>query len=248
MHWYTKAGESCHEVPNKSSGGMRATTLTDARKLGLVPSVTTIMDIQSKPALIAWIQNQLLDAVIDKPFDVYKWTEEEYKRQMIEQSRKVGRDAADKGNYVHDLMDKYFKTGVKDEVYVPPILALLDSEFPGVEWISEEGFAHESGFGGRVDLHSKTHNIIVDFKTKDKEDIKAVKAYDDHKVQLSAYQMGLRLPDSTKRYNLFTSVAKGFEGSSNLVEAKDFEQPRDIFTALLDLWKVKNKYDSSFNS
>ncbi len=247
-HYYDTVGNSKHELIG-ANGKLRGTTIADARKLGLVPSVTTVMDVQAKPALIMWLQGQILDAVIKTPYHPHEWDAELYKTYILSESRRVGREAADKGTDIHNRLDQYFITKKKpkaDLVYIEPVLEALNAAFGSdVEWISEEGFAHASGFGGRVDLHSKSHNIIVDFKTKDKEDIKAVKAYDDHKIQLAAYQAGLRLPLKTRRYNLFISTAKGHEGECNLVEAKDFDNAWDMFESLLTFWKAKNKYDPS---
>lgn len=59
-HWYDVTGKACHTVPNKSKPGeSRATSLTDARKLGLLPSVTTILDLLDKPQLTDWKLEQL---------------------------------------------------------------------------------------------------------------------------------------------------------------------------------------------
>jgi hypothetical protein len=243
MHYYTRDGESRHEVMG-ANGKIRPTTIADARKLGLVPSVTTVMDVQSKPALINWIQDQLIQAAILKPFHPHEWEEDEYKSYLIGESKRVGREAADKGNEVHNLLDQWFSIGQSDDVYVPNVVESLNSKFGNdIKWISEEGFTSRLGYGGRVDLHSKSHNIIVDFKTKNKEDINSIKAYDDHKMQLAAYQVGLCLPKTSKRYNCFISTAKGFEGQCNIVECKEFDKPWDVFEALLNYWRVKNNYD-----
>jgi hypothetical protein len=59
-HWYRHDGSACHTVPNKSKPGeTRSTSLTDARKLGLLPSVTTILDLLDKPQLTEWKLEQL---------------------------------------------------------------------------------------------------------------------------------------------------------------------------------------------
>lgn len=59
-HWYDIKGTACHEVPNKSKPGTsRPTTLKDARALGLLPSVTTILDLMDKPQLTDWKLEQL---------------------------------------------------------------------------------------------------------------------------------------------------------------------------------------------
>ena len=54
-HWYSAAGQACHEVPNKSKPGTsRPTTLRDARTMKLLPSVTTILGLLDKPQLTDW--------------------------------------------------------------------------------------------------------------------------------------------------------------------------------------------------
>ena len=37
QHWYDRDGKAVFEVPKAKGGGMRATTIADARKLGLYP-------------------------------------------------------------------------------------------------------------------------------------------------------------------------------------------------------------------
>src|SRR5262249_48688686 len=72
--------------------------------------------------------------------------------------------------------------------------------FPDVhDWVSEKSFAHPLGFGGKVDLHSPSSGIVVDFKTKD-GDFTELDSYGkpkklawDQNIQLAAYQVGLNL-------------------------------------------------------
>jgi hypothetical protein len=58
-HWYTRSGVPQYTVEAKK-GGPRNTTLRDARAMGLVPSVTTILNIIAKPGLTLWLQQQVL--------------------------------------------------------------------------------------------------------------------------------------------------------------------------------------------
>ena len=79
----------------------------------------------------------------------------------------------------------------------------ITAEFPGVaDWIAEASFAHESGYGGKVDLHSPSTGIVVDYKGKD-GDFSELDTYGkpkklawDQHWQLGAYQVGLRLPNA----------------------------------------------------
>jgi hypothetical protein len=64
-HWYKKDGSPAYTTIGKT--GERATTLRDARKLGLLPSVTTINGMLSKAGLDTWKQQQVLLAALTLP-------------------------------------------------------------------------------------------------------------------------------------------------------------------------------------
>jgi len=50
-HWYAQDGSAAYTQPNKSKPGQtRPTTLRDAKKFDLVPSVTGIIGMADKPA------------------------------------------------------------------------------------------------------------------------------------------------------------------------------------------------------
>ena len=66
-HWYTMDGAPQYTVPSKKDGSPRNTTLRDARTMNLVPSVTTILGVSAKPALINWLQQQVLMAALTLP-------------------------------------------------------------------------------------------------------------------------------------------------------------------------------------
>lgn len=64
-HWYDQNGEPRYTVPYADpKKGFRNTTLRDAKKMGLVPSVTTILGVANKPALNRWKENQILLAAM----------------------------------------------------------------------------------------------------------------------------------------------------------------------------------------
>src|SRR3989304_6517093 len=62
-HWYTQSGEPMYTIIGKN-GNARATTLRDARTLKLLPSVTSILAMLPKPALITWMKKQVLMAAL----------------------------------------------------------------------------------------------------------------------------------------------------------------------------------------
>src|ERR1017187_7985575 len=66
-HWYFTSGEPCFEVPKADGKGMTKTTLRHAKKMNLLPSVTTILRVLDKPALTAWKIEQAVLAVMTTP-------------------------------------------------------------------------------------------------------------------------------------------------------------------------------------
>ena len=98
QHWYDKDGNACFEVPKAKGGGMRATTLADARKLGLYPSVTTIMGVMAKPQLDDWKLQQVAErAYANPPQDGEEAGT--YARRTIDGAFEQVGDAADLGSH-----------------------------------------------------------------------------------------------------------------------------------------------------
>lgn len=255
-HFYDKNGLPVHEVPNKSKGGMRATTVSDARKLQLAPSYSTVVgDVLNKPGLLTWIKNEILEAVLSNP--VCPFAEEDsiirWKREVLAQAQNKAKQAAEHGTAIHDELEHIISQGGwrnRELLKVcAPVLYLLNEKFPGAQWVAEKSFTHELGYGGCVDLHCPVTNVVLDFKTKMKpaEEIEKITAYDEHHMQTAAYTKGLGLPDNTKRYNLFVGYGIDNAGSyyytgSKLTESKDFEREWGMFLKLLEFWQLKNKY------
>ena len=63
-HWYSQDGEPMYTIIG-ANGKERNTTLRDAKSLGLVPSVTTIIGTIAKPALENWKIDQALKSAIN---------------------------------------------------------------------------------------------------------------------------------------------------------------------------------------
>jgi hypothetical protein len=66
LHWYDRDGKPAYTVKAKD-GSDRPATLRDARKLNLVPSVTTIIRCAAAPGLELWKANQLMMAALTLP-------------------------------------------------------------------------------------------------------------------------------------------------------------------------------------
>ena len=104
-HWYDKNGQPAYTVEAKD-GTQRPTTLRDARKLGLVPSVTTILKVAAKPGLQAWMDKQLLMAALTLPRKPDE-SEDEYIDRIVQDSKEQGRRAAQHGTDIHAAIHSY---------------------------------------------------------------------------------------------------------------------------------------------
>jgi len=206
-HWYTKHGTPVHTVPYADPRkGMRPTTLADARKLLLGPSVTSVLSILPKPGLVNWKQEQLFYAALTLTREKGE-TDQDFYYRVVADSKEQAKKAAEKGTAIHGAI----QCGIEKKSflanylpYVEAVMTWLDKEFGKAQWISERTFAHPLGFGGAVDLHSP--QVVIDFKTKDfdQADIDAgkVKGWPEQGMQLAAYREGVRHPKA-KRINLF---------------------------------------------
>ena len=106
-HWYTRDGEPMYTV-EAAKGGQRATTLRDARKLSLVPSVTTILNVAAKPALNQWLQRQVLLAALTLPRRPDE-PEDEWIARIMDDSKEQGRAAADLGTDIHASIQSFYE-------------------------------------------------------------------------------------------------------------------------------------------
>lgn len=235
-HWYTATGEPMHQIMGKK--GSRATTLRDARKVGLVPSVTEILKVQAAPQLERWKMGRVAEAAfVDQPHD--DETLEEYKSRIIKKAMEPATDSADIGADIHNDIERVW-LGKRPMQYPETAYAVhelvIDLTGEAAGWIPEETFATALGFGGMVDLYHPS-GIIIDYKTKDFDDPEKRMAYDDHQLQLSAYAMGLGMPDA-RLINIFVSRTVPGLVVHHEWEAHNYHR----FDLLLKLWQDKNEY------
>lgn len=249
MHWYTQTGGACYEVPNAKAGGTRPTTLRDARKLALVPSVTTVLSVVAKPQLEAWKRAQSVMAALTLPRREGE-SEKSLLYRIDQDSRAQTEAAAAEGNRIHDAIEAYFKEGYPASgPYIEHVRAVreeLRRLFPDVkDWIAEKSFASVDGYGGKVDLHSPSTGITVDHKGKDGDFTDGKKlAYDQH-WQLAPYQRGLRLKPAPCA-NLFVSRTHPGKVASHVWSPEDIAHGWQVFAAALSLWKAINRFDPAF--
>jgi hypothetical protein len=249
VHWYQKDGSPKYTVKARD-GSDRPTTLRDARSLDLVPSVTTVLKIASKPGLEAWKMEQMLLAALTLPKRDEEG-EKDYIARIVADSKESARSAADEGTRIHESIETWLSG--KRQVDHPDIAIAVDKAIfdhfgshPNHNWIVERAFACDLEFGGKVDIHCKPstltpRGVVMDTKTKDFGPDDKVDAYDEHLMQLAAYRYGLEIPRA-RCANVF--VSRTHHGLVKIIEwsEEDLERGWDMFKCLLRYWKLKHGF------
>lgn len=175
-HWYQRDGVPLHFVASAKdaspTGALRPTTLRDARKLGLVPSVTNILGVIAKPDLTAWLQEQAVMAALTLP-RLRNETEDAFAQRVVADSQATRNDAADFGAAFHSGAERVAQTLEVDPTH--PAAAWLELyrdwfqvNAVTVYWTEMVVVHQELGYAGTADLliEHATHGLtLVDFKT-----------------------------------------------------------------------------------
>lgn len=256
-HWYDKEGNPRH-FEGKNGGD---TTLREARKLELYPSVTTISSILHKQGLVFWLQQQAaLQAgqVIQDTFDLNdpgSWLlNVNWANQMIAKAKEKTTEKADAGTEIHDKLEVYhadpFGMTGDDQKMCSAVVNCI-KEATGLslydDFIPEERFCNtDEGYAGTCDLHTPPNDTcewVLDYKSKDEVDDKT-RGYPEQAEQLVAYSHGLGLPHA-KVGNIFisrTPPADGEPWAVKFFEHKDTDMAWLRFKHTLMLWQVTKKY------
>lgn len=251
-HYYYPDGRTAYEVENKSKPGeLRPTTIRDARKLGLYPSVTEILKLTPKPQLIAWIKKQVLMSALTLTRQSDE-ADEAYITRILIDADEQARKAREKGIWIHGQLERYLlKQSVDIEAgdYIEGVIFAMTSIDPNwrAKCETEKSFSctvtvdgKVLGFGGKTDLHSREINFVADFKTKEFDETADKLAWDEQIIQLEAYRRGLGMP-TARMINVFISTSK--PGLVRVVEHEDVDGWYwDVFRDALKFWYTWKKY------
>jgi hypothetical protein len=249
VHWYRLEDGGPQYTVEAKDGSDRPTTLSDARKMNLVPSVTTILKMWPKPGLEVWKNEQLLLAALTLPKRPDE-SEKDYIARIVYDSKETGKKAAERGTHIHESIEKWYR-GDKKVDHPEMAAAFEEAVFkhfgcdPHEPFDAERSFAN-SFFGGKVDLccsssHSAPNGIVIDTKTKEFDEDDKVVAYDEMCMQLAAYRNGLGLTKA-RCANVFVSrnkpsLVRVFEWSE-----EELEKGWKMFSLLVQLWRIKNNF------
>ena len=239
-HWYDKEGEPRYTIIG-ANGKERNTTLRDAKKEGYVPSVTSVLNIIAKPSLENWKVTQALTASLTLVQEDNE-TNDSFINRCKQEYREIGKQAAIKGTKIHAQIERGFLGKSKNKTY-KVIKKFLDKKFPKETWIAEDSFCSDLGYGGKIDLYSKS-GIFVDFKTKDNLEGKDPSrlVYDEHGMQLSAYAQGCGF-DNPERVSIFVDRADTELIACHVWDKETHVKHRDMFNSILKYWQLVKNYE-----
>jgi hypothetical protein len=241
-HWYDKDGKATHKVPYADpSKGMRDTTLRDAKKLELVPSVTTVLNVLNKPALTRWKLNQMLEACLGLEREQDE-SEQAFIRRVWKASEQKATDAANMGTAIHDAIESFILGESFDLTYEKHAVAVDKQLFQlGVGDVKlEHSFVHSDGYGGMIDLHND--EWVIDHKSKEFDETWKPMAYPEQCMQLVAYDEGLG--NSGRRLgNMFVSrtvpgLVRFWEWDDKSFNSRQLR----TFKNALDIWQIQNDH------
>ena len=237
-HWYKADGTPCYTMEGKN--GPRPTTLRDARKLILYPSVTKIIKEAAAPGLESWKRKNLLLAAMTLPRLPDEDPDNFIKRVAIDAEAQASK-ARDRGTQIHAEIETALGGGEISE-FALPVLRWLRDQFPDAQWQPERSFASRLGFGGKLDAYAP--GVVIDFKTSDFAIEDEVGGWDEQLMQLSACSIGLN-EDLAKvqAFNLFVSTRAPGIVKPVYWHVDDLRRGWRMFECLLSYWMLRNKYD-----
>lgn len=241
-HWYTTDGKPCYEVLKADGKGMTPTTLRHARKMNLLPSVTTILRVLDKPALTAWKIEQAVLAVMTTPRQPEEADDAFIKRVLsVDKEQDKERDAAAQlGTDIHAAIELALTGNPYD-------VALADFVTPVLTAVAKFGTVHSTeriivggGYAGRTDAiasDSSDTETVIDFKSTKKL---PKESYTEHRMQLAAYAMGMGFPVKVRTANIYISTVD--RGQISVCVNEDVEETFKAFQHLLAVWQWLSDY------
>lgn len=246
-HWYRKDGAACYEVPRSKGDGMRATTLADARKLDLLPSVTTICKTLAAPALVNWLINNAamavattprkegeeLDAFIERCLDVDAQSESDAAKQL--------------GTDIHDEIEYYLvNNGVKRPDLVPFISPVIEKVKSLGRVVATEKIVVGDRYAGKMDCIVENDGCfhVLDFKSTKAKKL-PTQSYSEHRMQLAAYSKALGITGDKMIVTANVYISTVNAGEISFCANMDWQEDYNIFQKVTDIWYWQNQFKAT---
>lgn len=242
-HYYDKNGKAVFEVPNKSKGGMRPTTLRDCKALGLFPSVTTIFKCLASPELDRWKQQQVLMASLTLPRNPDE-NDEDYCSRIMTDAFKQVEQAADLGTQIHKALEMHFQEQPYDpamEEYVAPVKKWV--EHNRVKFLQHELrlVNPEVGYAGTTDALIEKDGVlyVLDYKSRKTKPQYDIEPWSKEPMQIAAYA---KVAEAKRGVNLYISTTEPGRIGEAWYDEKTLDSNYEAFTHVCKYWQFANKY------
>lgn len=241
-HFYAKDGTPAYTQPKKG-GGIRPTTIRDARKLGLLPSVTTILGCMAKPGLDYWKQRNAIHAALTTPRLDGENEDAFCERILASDVHSVSDAAKERGTQIHAAIEIALGGKVIErelEPFVTPVLASLKSFGKVVQC---EKSIVGNGYAGKLDalFDDGEWLTVVDFKTCSKL---PDSQYDEHLLQLAAYVAPVVEQTKKKARSCNIYIDSANAGAIKVITntPDELNEAYGAFFDILKFWQWKNSY------
>lgn len=188
-HWYYTDGRPCYELPKKDGSGMKVPTLADARKLNLLPSVTTILKILHKQGLVDWLIEQAVLAAITSP-KLQGESDDAFVYRVLHTERQQDQEAQiarDRGTAIHDCLQELARGQKTDPEIAEWCLPAFEAIRSRGTIIETEYCICGEGYAGKLDLAQETPDAIWLWDWKTAKKLPSKGPWPEHVLQLSAY-------------------------------------------------------------
>lgn len=209
---------------------MKVPTLADARKLNLFPGVSTILKVLHKEALVNWLVEQAVLAILTTPrlelpilnenfveIGRRMETDDEFTKRVLSTDRVQDQEtqiARDRGTQIHDGLDCLAQGKPVAEDILPWIKPAFDAVLKHGPILATEVSIVGRGYGGRIDLIQRAavsdSYILWIWDWKSAKRLPERGAYPEHRLQLAAYAQAVQEDIFKKKgqtVNIFTGNA-----------------------------------------
>lgn len=250
-HFYTAQGEPLYDIARSDGKGMRKFTLADARKMEPrpLPSVTTILKMLHKQALVDWMCEQTALACLTTPrndgesLDEFVYRVLHTERVQDQESQK----ARDRGTEIHTALEDLFCGKPISPEIDPWVRPAFEAVCKYGELACTERILVGDGYAGKCDLIQLGKDCWWLWDWKSSKTLPTKGAYPEARLQLGAYAKAWETftakqdkPLPIRTGNIYISTV---DCGKFVVCAHDDWKPAYVaFANIVKVWQWQNGY------
>jgi len=247
------------KVAKADGKGETNATIKHARKMGLLPSVTSIIKIMASPQLVQYRINEAIKACAEFSFDHFAAMVggavdvQQYIGFITEKSEEYANQCAEQGTEIHGVINRFLMNNEVPEdsgmKYVCEAITARMKELGVTNATSEKTLgSRRVGWAGTPDIFAKGDNLlwIVDTKSVDIEKFKA--PHLSWRLQLGGYRPLIMDDVTTGELPLCDVVFDQFiidreTKQCQFIPHNDMQPMAEAFQYLYEVWVRTNGYD-----